>query len=161
MGIAAMTRRPAGDFDQGGALDPAQPARDEASLTGTALGKLTSTSVSPVAAGAEILLLPLLTVGLGFLPADATDAEKAQSAIDGIVADWIGSGNRLLSAEAFGNSGTSGGGNLDTSVQTWANGTLTVVYDYTVPAPAQIPEPASMALIGLGALGLAAVRRRK
>lgn len=53
--------------DQGGALDPAQPARDEASLTGTALGKLTSTSVSPVAAGAEILLLPLLTVGLGFL----------------------------------------------------------------------------------------------
>lgn len=39
--------------DQGGALDPAQPARDEASLTGTALGKLTSTSVSPIAAGAD------------------------------------------------------------------------------------------------------------
>ncbi len=81
--------------------------------------------------------------------------------VAGIVAEWIGSGDRLLAATAFGNSGTVGGGNLDTSVQTWANGTLTVVYDYTVPAPAQIPEPASMALIGLGALGLAAVRRRK
>ena len=29
------------------------------------------------------------------------------------------------------------------------------------PPPAQVPEPASMSLIGLGALGLAAIRRRK
>ncbi len=87
---------------------------------------------------------------------------SGSDSVAGIIADWIGSGNRLLSAEAFGNSGTVGGGNLDTSVQTWANGTLTVVYDYTVPTPpVTVPEPASMALVGLGMMGLAAVRRRK
>ena len=56
-----------------------------------------------------------------------------------------------------------GGGNLPTSPTTTAGCGAAIVYTYDAAPqpPAQVPEPASMALIGLGALGLAAIRRRK
>jgi len=34
-------------------------------------------------------------------------------------------------------------------------------YVYTQDPPVTVPEPASMALVGLGMMGLAAIRRRK
>ncbi|MBL8457848.1 MAG: PEP-CTERM sorting domain-containing protein, partial [Zoogloea sp.] len=36
-----------------------------------------------------------------------------------------------------------------------------IVYDFTPTPPTRVPEPASMALVGLGMMGLAAIRRRK
>lgn len=65
-----MTNGPiSGSFQQGltGSPNPAHPVRDDSTITGTALGKLTSTSVSPLAAAAEILFLPLIAVILGFI----------------------------------------------------------------------------------------------
>ena len=55
-----------------GSPNPAHPAQSASTITGMALGKLTSTSVSPLAAAAEILCLPLIAVILGFMfnPAD-------------------------------------------------------------------------------------------
>lgn len=78
------------------------------------------------------------------------------------LAAFIGTGNlAAFNVRAEGN-GTidSANGNLDSSVKTQARYNLSLTYDYTVPTT-PIPEPTSMALVGLGALGLAAARRRK
>ncbi|WP_374265532.1 choice-of-anchor E domain-containing protein [Zoogloea sp.] len=78
------------------------------------------------------------------------------------LAAFIGTGNLgAFNVRAEGN-GTidSANGNLDSSIKTQARYNLTLTYDYTAPVT-PIPEPTSMALVGLGALGLAAARRRK
>lgn len=78
------------------------------------------------------------------------------------LAAFIGTGNlgafnvRAVGAGFIG----SDNGNLDSSISTQARYNLTLTYDYTAPVT-PIPEPTSMALVGLGALGLAAARRRK
>ncbi len=59
--------------------------------------------------------------------------------------------------------GFSGNANAVQASSAACGAEITYTYDAAPlpPPPAQVPEPASMALIGLGALGLAAIRRRK
>ena len=59
-----------------------------------------------------------------------------------------------------------GGGNVSTSIETYASATINVEYDYTptstpTPTPTTIPEPATMTLLGLGLAGLGFTRWRK
>lgn len=54
-----------------------------------------------------------------------------------------------------------GGGNVGATQTTTAGCGASIVYDFTPTPPTRVPEPASMALVGLGMMGLAAIRRRK
>lgn len=72
-----------------------------------------------------------------------------------------GGGQFSISCESFSGIGASGfNGNAQATQSTTAGCGASIAYDYT-PTTNKVPEPASMALVGLGMMGLAAIRRRK
>ena len=84
--------------------------------------------------------------------------------VAGNVADFVGAGTTSFNCTTLaGNNQVGGGANITVTQATTAGCGVSVVYTYDAPVtpPVAIPEPASMALVGLGMLGLAAVRRRK
>ena len=70
------------------------------------------------------------------------------------------SGPLSFSASTLTSTSTAGGGgNVTTAFNTFASGVVGVTYTYD--APANVPEPASMAVLGAGLLGLGRIYRRK
>jgi hypothetical protein len=66
-----------------------------------------------------------------------------------------------LDAFATGNSSGTGAGNLLTLFQTFADASATLYYEYNLIPETQVPEPASVAMLGLAMVGLGTLRHRR
>ena len=84
--------------------------------------------------------------------------------LDHIAQFWaaglLGVGRFTIDAQAFGSPSARGDGQLAADIVTEITGWISVSYDYT-PTVGNLPEPATMALVGIAVLGMGGLRRRR
>ncbi len=80
---------------------------------------------------------------------------------DSLSTGWLSNNALTIYALASAADSFTSDGNSDASFSNYVNVGVQARYVYTQDPPVTVPEPASMALVGLGMMGLAAIRRRK
>jgi len=139
------------------------------SITGTvdlyfSSSLLDLTAVSPLSLSATTGLIRNLDPNTSLPVGPLTDNDFIELSPATNLFSVAGGGKFGIACESVSGIGASGfNGNAKPGQDTAAGCGAEIVYTYDAapPPPAPVPEPTSMALIGLGALGLAAIRRRK
>ena len=119
---------------------------------GTAWGGSQIGSVASTAIGSFIGDLHVVNSGATLVLGDDSDI---------LGTGWIANNALSIFALASAANTFTSDGNADSSFSNYANVGAQARYVYTQDPPVTVPEPASMALVGLGMMGLAALRRRK
>ena len=108
-----------------------------------------------LAAGASTSILPTPNgFGTGMLSESTTFTDATS------LSEFIGTNFQLDLNTLSGSTFAGGGGNITTALNTAEGGNISIVYSYTAPTTT-VPEPATIAALGAGLLGLTFVRLRK
>lgn len=148
-----------------------------ATVTATASGFVTVSNLPNAAA--NVLLFPTLSQSklltaydgvtdyagtsgwnFGAITATAAGSQSYSLPADLSFFSTLGLGTFAMNVNTIATSGGSGAGNLATLINTTGGAIATIVYTYNLVPTTTVPNPATLALLGLGLMAMVGLRRK-